>query len=273
VVTEFTFDLHPVDQVLGGMMMFELDDTESVLRNFDDFIADAPREYGGYPAFHTAPPLPFVPPDRVGDTFAVVVSCWNGPLDRGERVMDGIRAAATPVAEHITPMPYPQINKLFDDLLPRGIRAYWKTANLDRLTDQTLQVHLEHGPRLPSPEATIHLYTINGAVHDVPTDATAFADRDAVYAANIAGMWHDQQHDAACMNWVTDYYAALKPHARPGGYVNFTSADDQRRAASSYGGNLARLQATKQRYDPGNVFHLNQNIPPADPLVQGEGTG
>lgn len=273
VVTEFTFALHPVDQVLGGMMLFELDDSQDVLRFFDEFISDAPREYGGFPAFHQAPPLPFVPPDRVGETFAAVVSCWNGPLDQGARVMDRIRDVAAPVAEHVGPMPYPQINSLFDDLLPRGIRAYWKNVNLDRLTDQALQVHLDHGPRLPSPEATIHVYTINGAVHDVPAEATAFPDRGAVYSANIAGMWHDPTDDDACMQWVKNYYTALRPHARPSGYVNFTSADDQGRTAGSYGGSLARLQEAKRRYDPDNLFHLNQNIRPADPVGQGEGTG
>jgi FAD/FMN-containing dehydrogenase len=270
VVTEFTFTLHPVDQVLGGLMLFELDDAENVLRYFDDFIADAPREYGGYPALHVAPPLPFVPADRVGDTFVAVVSCWNGPVDSGARVLDGIRDVAAPAAEHIEPMPYPQINSLFDEMLPRGIRAYWKTVNLDRLTDGALHAHLEHGPRLPAMTSTIHLYTVNGAVHDVPSDATAFPDRDAVYSANIAGMWPDEADDETSVAWVKDYHAALVPHARSGGYVNFSSADDQSRAAASYGNNLVRLQQVKRHYDPDNLFHLNQNVAPA-PTDPGDG--
>jgi len=108
----------------------------------------------------------------------------------------------------------------------------------------------------------MHLYPINGACHDIPTDATAFGNRDASYACNIAGIWPDPADNAANMQWVRDYYAALAPHSRAGGYTNFASADDQQRARDNYGRGYDRLEQIKRRYDPGNLFHLNQNIPP-----------
>jgi FAD/FMN-containing dehydrogenase len=263
VVTDFEFRLHPVGEVYGGLMLFELEDAADVLRHYRSFIADAPREYGGYPAWHLAPPLPFVPEDRVGQPFLVVVSCWTGDHDEGARVLQGFRDVARPMAEHIGPMPYPVINTLFDGLLPRGLQHYWKGLYVKELTDAAIEAHLDFGPRVPAVTSTMHLYPINGACHDVPADGTAFGHRDAGFACVIAGMWPDPADNAANTEWVREYYAALAPHSEAGGYVNFASADDQQRVRENYGPGYDRLAEVKRRYDPANLFHLNQNIAPA----------
>jgi FAD/FMN-containing dehydrogenase len=263
VVTEFEFQLHPVGEIYGGLMLFERADAADVLRYFRDFIADAPREYGGFPAWQIAPPLPFVPADRVGEPFLVLVSCWTGDHDEGAGVLQRFRDVAKPVAEHIGPMPYPALNAAFDALLPRGLQHYWKAVFVKELTDDAIAVHLEHGPRVPVVNSTMHLYPINGACHDVPADATAFGHRDASYACVIAGMWPDPADNEANTRWVRDYYAALAPHSEAGGYVNFASGDDQRRVRDNYGPGYGRLAEIKRRYDPDNLFHLNQNITPA----------
>jgi FAD/FMN-containing dehydrogenase len=262
VVTEFTFRVHPVTTVYGGPMFFELSDGAAVLKYFRDFIRTAPREYGGFPAFQIAPPLPFVPENRVGEPFVAVVSCWTGPVEEGERLIEGFRAVARPVAEHIGEMPYAALNSAFDGLVPPGLQHYWKAAYVRELTDEAIAVHMEYGPKVPTVNSTVHLYPIDGAVHDVPADATAFGHRDANFAPVIAGMWPDPADNERNTRWVRDYYAAIAPHSEAGGYVNFASPDDYDKVADNYGANYRRLAEVKRRYDPDNLFHLNQNIRP-----------
>ena len=262
VVTEFTFRVHPVAEIYGGPMFFELSDGPALLAYFNEFIRTAPREYGGFPAFQIAPPLPFVPEDRVGEPFVAVVSCWTGSPDDGAKIIQGFRDVAQPVAEMVGSMPYPALNSAFDALVPRGLQHYWKAAYAGALTESAIRAHMEHGPGVPVVNSTVHLYPINGACHDVAADATAFGHRDATYAVVIAGMWPDPADNEANTRWVQDYYAAIAPHSQRGGYVNFASADDQAKVADNYGANYTRLREVKRQYDPGNLFHLNQNIQP-----------
>ena len=254
--------MHPVGEIYGGPMFFELSDGPDVLAYFDDFIRDAPREYGGFPAFQIAPPLPFVPQDRVGEPFVAVVSCWTGSAADGEKIMQGFRDVARPVAEHVGAMPYQELNSAFDALVPAGLQHYWKASFTGPLTPEAIAAHMEHGPKVPVVNSTVHMYPINGACHDVAADATAFGHRDATYAVVIAGMWPDAADNEANTAWVKDYYAAIAPHSQPGGYINFAAPDDQGKVAENYGANFARLQEVKRRYDPDNLFRLNQNIQP-----------
>lgn len=262
VVTRFDYRLHPVTTIVGGPMFFDLDDAPALLAYFRDFIADAPREYGGFPGFHLAPPLPFIPQDRVGRPHAVLVSCWTGDPSEGERVLQRFRDVAHPVAEHVGPMPYAALNSAFDALYPPGLQHYWKAAFHRELTDEAIAAYIEHGARVPAVNVAVHLYTINGAVHDVAADATAFGHRDATFAPVIAGMWPDPADNEANIRWVRDFAAAVEPHAEPGRYINFSSADDQSRARDNYGANYDRLLEVKRTYDPDNLFRLNQNIQP-----------
>jgi FAD/FMN-containing dehydrogenase len=262
VVTEFTFKLHPVTEIYGGPMFFELADGPAILEYFDQFIRTAPREYGGFPAFQIAPPLPFVPEDRVGEPFVALVSCWTGSPEDGERILQGFRDVARPVAEMVGSMPYPALNSAFDALVPRGLQHYWKAAFAGDLTPDAIRVHMEHGAKVPCVNSTVHLYPINGACHDVASDATAFGHRDATYAVVIAGMWPDPADNEANTRWVQEYAAAIEPHSMSGGYINFAAGDDQSKVAANYGANYERLRAVKRQYDPDNLFHLNQNIKP-----------
>jgi FAD/FMN-containing dehydrogenase len=262
VVTRFTYRLHPVTTIYGGPMFFDLADAPALVRHFRDWIATAPREYGGFPGFHIAPPLPFIPEDRVGKPHAVLVSCWTGEQAEGERILQEFRDVAQPVAEHVGPMPYPALNSAFDALYPPGLQHYWKASFHRELTDQAIDAYIQHGALVPSVNVAVHLYPINGAVHDVPADATAFGHRDANFAPVIAGMWPDRADNEKNIRWVREFAAAVEPHAQPGGYVNFASSDDQSKVADNYGANYGRLQEVKRRYDPDNLFKLNQNIRP-----------
>jgi FAD/FMN-containing dehydrogenase len=262
VATSLEFGVHPVNDIYGGPMFFELSEVETILKFFRDYIADAPREMGVFPAFQIAPPLPFIPEDRHGEPFIALVGCWAGPVEQGEEMFKAFHDVAPVVAEHVGPAPYPALNSAFDALVPAGLQHYWKASFVKELTDDAIAAHMQHGPKVPVVNSTVHIYPINGACHDVASDATAFAYRDANFATVIAGMWPDPSQNDANIQWVRDYYDATAPHSEDGGYINFMSDDDQGRIKANYKGNYDRLVEVKRTYDPGNLFHLNQNIKP-----------
>ncbi|WP_441245114.1 FAD-binding oxidoreductase [Kitasatospora sp. McL0602] len=261
-VTSFEYRLSPLSQVHVGLFFHELEHTEAVLRHYREYIATAPEQLGAFPAFQIAPPLPFIPENRHGDTFILEVLCWSGPLEQGEQAIQPFRDAAPVAFEFAGTMPYPALQGMFDALLPPGLQHYWKAAFATELTDAAIAAHAVHGPKVPTVNATCHIYPINGACHRVSPDATAFSYRDANFATVIAGMWPDPADNAANTAWVREYYAALAPESLPGGYVNFMGADDQGRVTDNYRDNYARLVEAKRAYDPGNLFHLNHNIQP-----------
>jgi FAD/FMN-containing dehydrogenase len=262
VVTRLEFGLHPVGDIYGGPMFFELDDARDVLRWYREFIVDAPEEFGGFPAWQIAPPLPFIPEERHGQPFLAFVACWAGPIEQGESALKPLHDVAPVVAEMVGPMPYPALNSAFDGLVPPGLQHYWKANFVKELTDEAIDAHLQHGPNVPVVNSTVHIYPINGACHRVAPDATAFAYRDATFATVIAGMWPDPADNDRNIAWVRDYYDATAPLSEPGGYINFMAADDQSRIRDNYRGNYDRLVEVKRRYDPDNRFRVNQNIAP-----------
>ncbi len=263
VVTSLEFRLHPVKDIYGGPMFFELERAGDVLRFFREFIVDAPEQLGAFPAFQIAPPLPFIPENRHGEPFVAIIACWAGPLEEGEKALQPLHDIAPVVAEHVGPMPYPALNSAFDGLVPPGLQHYWKANFVRELTDDVIEAHLVHGPKLPVVNSTVHIYPINGACHRVGNDETAFAYRDATFATVIAGMWPDPAQNEANTAWVRDYYDATSPHSEGGGYVNFMAEDDQGRIRDNYKGNYDRLAAIKGEYDPDNRFRFNQNIAPS----------
>jgi FAD/FMN-containing dehydrogenase len=262
VATALEFQLHPVDQIYGGPMFYAATDAGTILRFFREFIATAPEAFGGFPLWQIAPPLPFIPADRVGETFLGFVACWAGPIDEGERMLKPFHDVAEVVAEHVGPMPYAALNSAFDGLVPSGLQHYWKANFVRELSDDVIAAHLEYGPRVPVVNSTVHIYPVNGACQRVAPDATAFAYRDANFAPVIAGMWPDPADNEANIQWVKDYYAATAPVSEEGGYINFMAGDDQDRIRVNYRGNYDRLVEVKRTWDPDNLFHHNQNIKP-----------
>jgi FAD/FMN-containing dehydrogenase len=264
VVTEFEYRLHPVKDVYGGPILYDLDRAADVLRWYREYIATAPEEQGAFFAFLIAPPLPFIPEERHGETMCALVTCWSGPLAEGERVTRPfLEDVAPPVAHHVGPMPYPALQSAFDGLHPPGLQNYWKADFVYELTDEAIEVHVKHGAQVPCVNSTMHLYPLNGAPQRVAPDETAFAYRDANIAAVIVGMWPDPADNEEGIRWVRDYWNAIHPHDAEGGYVNFMAGDDQERIRANYRGNYDRLAAIKAVYDPDNLFLLNQNIQPS----------
>ena len=262
VVTSFEFRLHEVDQVYAGPILYNLEDAAAVFRMFDEFIRDAPEQFGGFPGFQIAPPLPFIPEDRHGDPLCLVAIHWAGPLEEAERVLKPFREVAPIVADGTGPLPYPALNGAFDALYPKGLRAYWKGAFVKDLPDEAIAAHVEHGSKVPEVTCTMHLYPINGACHRIGANDTAFAYRDATYGMVFLAGWTDPANDKERIKWLRDYAKALAPYSEPGGYINFMQDDDYDRIRDNYRQNYSRLQELKRAYDPDNLFHLNQNIAP-----------
>lgn len=207
-----------------------------------------------------APPLPFIPEERHGDMFLVLVACWSGPLEEGEAAFRPFHEVAEVKAEMVGPVPFPAINAAFDGLFPRGIRQYWKGNYVKELTDEAIAAHVMHGPKAPTVNSTMHLYPIDGACHQVAPDATAFGHRDANWSMVIVSAWENPDDDEANIKWVRDYSDAIPPHSQEGGYVNFMFTDDDKRVRANYGANYDRPVEIKRKYDPTNLFRVNQNI-------------
>lgn len=262
VCTSLEYKLHPVRDVYWGPMFYEIEETGNILRFYRDFIKDAPEEMGAFPAFQIAPPLPFIPEDRHGDMFVAIVACWSGPPEEGEQRFKAFHEIAEVKAEMVGRVPYPAINAAFDDLFPKGIRQYWKGNFVKDLTDEAIAEHVKHGPNAPTVSSTMHLYPIDGACHRVGPDATAFGHRDANFSMSVVSAWHDPSDDQANIAWVRDYSNAITPHSEVGGYINFMDDDDNERVRANYGGNYDRLVEAKRKYDPDNLFRVNQNIAP-----------
>lgn len=262
VVTSMEFQLHPVKTVYAGPIFYDAEHAGDLFRMFREFILTAPEAFGGFLGWQIAPPLPFIPEDRVGKTHVVAVVHWPGPIDEAEKVLKPFREVAPIMAQHVGQMPYPALNAAFDPLYPKGLRSYWKGSFAREVPDEAINAHVEHGVNVPEISATMHLYTINGACHRVGAEETAFPYRDAIYAPVYVAAWSDRTLDDSRIAWVRDYYQATKPYSEPAGYINFMSGDDQVNIKSNYRQNYDRLVKVKKTYDPDNFFHLNQNIVP-----------
>jgi FAD/FMN-containing dehydrogenase len=260
VVTSFLFRAHPVNTVLGGPTFFRIDG--AVMRNYESLMRDAAEELNALCAIALAPPAPFVPEEWHNKPVMSVLACWCGSEAEDENIPRRIAELGEVVGQALWRMPYPEINTFFDELLPAGLRHYWKASTAIDLPDGAISAHLEHGPRVMTPEAGLFMFPINGACHQVDDDATAFANRNAMLSAVITGTWHEEADDETNIRWVRDYFEALKPWSEAGAYVNFMSGDDREQANASYGAKFQRLRAVKQEYDPDNLFRVNHNIEP-----------
>jgi len=264
VVTSFEFRTHPVKDIVGGPIVFELEAAPDVIRIWRDYLREAPRELGAFFGFHRAPPLPFIPEDRHLDNVCMLVTCWSGDPAGADEALAPLREAGPVIGEHVGPMPYPALQSAFDALLPAGLCSYWKSDFGGDIDDAAIAAHLEHGSRVPNVHSAMHIYPLDGAVSDVGSDETAFGSRDARFAVNIVGFWPDSADTEAFKSWVRGYYDAVHPFSGfEGGYTNFMEAEDQSRVRENYGPSYERLARVKAEWDPGNLFHLNQNIAPA----------
>jgi FAD/FMN-containing dehydrogenase len=263
VVTSFEFGLHPMTNVVGGPMLYELDDAPRVMAWYRDFIGQAPAELGGFFAMLTVPPGPPFPEALHLRRMAGIVWCWAGDPALAEEVFAPIRQATRPALDGVGRMPFPMLQSAFDPLYPKGSRLVWRGAFVADLPDAAIEAHVRMAHTLPSVPSTMHLYPIDGAVHRVGASDTAFSHRDARWSMTIVGGGAVPEDDGPIRAWADAYWDAVKPYVSSGAYVNFIEDEGGDRVRASYRGNLERLARIKAVVDPGNLFHLNQNIAPA----------
>jgi FAD/FMN-containing dehydrogenase len=264
VVTSFEFKLHPVGpEVLAGLVVHPIDAAADVLRFYRDFIKTTPEQFVCWFVLRKAPPLPFLAPGWHGREILALAVCYSGAIAEGEKVAKPLRTFGRPIADVIAPVPFTAWQTVLDPLLTPGQRNYWKSHDFIELGDGLIDVLIAHARRIPDPQTEIAFAQLGGAVSRVRPDATAYTHRDAQFVLNVHGRWGDPAKDASCISWVRQLFQASAPFATGGVYVNFMTEEEGDRVKAAYGVNYARLAEVKKRYDPENMFHVNQNITPA----------
>ena len=262
VVTSFLFRTHPISMVHAGPTMWDIGKSAQVLHWYSDFIRQAPKELNGWFAFVTVPPVPPFPEALHGRKVCAVVWCYAGPAEKADKVFKPVREFASPLLHGVQPMPLPALQSFFDPLYPPGLQWYWKADFIKELSDAAIAANVEHGAKLPTPHSTMHMYPIDGVTHKVKKRDTAFNYRDANWAQVIVGVDPDPANKQKITAWAKDYFDAIHPHSAGGAYMNFMMEEGDERVRASYGGNYDRLARIKRKYDPDNLFRVNQNIAP-----------
>ena len=268
VVTEFEFRLHPVGPIVtAGMLLFPRGQARELIPAYRDFIEQAPDQLGGGLALITAPPEDFVPEEVRGQPAVGIIYLYVGPPEEGAEALQPLREAApAPIVDMVQPMPYTALQQMLDAGNPRGIREYFKIDWLRELPDEAIDVVLEHAEALPAPFGQLILAPMGGAVARTDNDALALTVPDAPWAYFCLTMWMDPGEDDANVAWTRGFAEAMRPFGiGREAFPNFIEADEgAARLRATYGEDkYARLVELKNKWDPGNVFRLNQNITPA----------
>jgi FAD/FMN-containing dehydrogenase len=262
VVTSFEFRATAVKNVIAGPTLFDLERAPEIMRFWDRFIAQAPEELNGWFAFLTVPPAPPFPPELHLKKMCGIVWCYNGPAEKADDLLAPVRAL-NPTLDGIHEAPFPGLQSAFDGLYPKGLQWYWRADWVDELTDEAIEIHMEHARQLPTMHSTMHLYPIDGAAARPGPHDTAFSYRGARYCQVIVGVDPDPANNERMSAWAKAYHDELHPHSAGGAYVNMMMHDEgPERVRASYRDNYDRLVDVKRRYDPINLFHINQNIAP-----------
>jgi FAD/FMN-containing dehydrogenase len=257
IATSFEFQLHPVGSMVGGMLIYQLDQAAEVIKFYNEFTRESPDELGTFVAFVTSPQ---------GERVLVIFVCYNGAVQEGERILKPLREFGPPLADTVGSMPYVQIQRMMDEAFPAGRQNYWKSNFLKGLDTEAINVIVNYIMKAPSPHSAVAIEQFSGAVNRVGIHETAFNHRNARYNLLIVGIWTDPAAKAANVKWVRDLWDAMAPYSSGGVYVNYLGQDADEgaeRVKSAYGPEkYARLVSLKQKYDPTNLFRRNQNIKP-----------
>ncbi len=256
VVTSMTFRVHPVGQIIGGLVLHPLDRAADMLKFYRGFCATLPDEAEAHAALLTSPD---------GVPVAAMLLGYNGPIEEGERVLAPARQWGQPLADMVGPMPYGARQAMLDaPNAEHGLHRYWRAAFTEQFTDGFIDMLVEAAGRFSSPMSSLLLFYVHGAITRVPAGATAFGARNTQWDFDVIGQWADGAESSQHIAWVREVWARLEPHLKGSVYVNHIAADDKpEKVRASYGENHARLRAIKAMYDPGNQFRVNSNVAPA----------
>ncbi|HVM55294.1 MAG TPA: FAD-binding oxidoreductase [Acidimicrobiales bacterium] len=263
IATRFEYQLHPVGpMVLGGPVLWPLEDAPQVMATVREVAPGAPDELGISVALIPAPPAPFVPPARFGQPAMALILVWAGDPAEGEKAMEPLRKIGTPFADVVRPTPYAALQSMLDAGAPHGRHYYWKAHKLPSLTDEVIDIFLRAMDSATSPFAQVNGWAVGGAVSRVADDATAVGDRHEGFEMSVTVGWAPSDPDAERHKaWAREVWHDLQPHGE-GVYANFISDEGASGVEYAYGSRLERLRALKAVHDPDNFFHLNNNIPP-----------
>jgi FAD/FMN-containing dehydrogenase len=264
VVSSFEFRLHPVGpMVLSGLIVHPFARAKELLSGYRQVASKAADELTVWVVLRQAPPLPFLPAEVHGKEVLVFAVCYTGDEMSGQRALEPLRALGQPIADVIGMQPYAAWQTAFDPLLAPGAYNYWKSHNFLELSDGSIDALTSYAARLPTPECEIFIGQLGGGTSRVAFDATAYPHRNANFVMNVHTRWREPADERRSIEWARKLFAETAPHATGGVYVNFMPEDEIDRVSSAYGANYARLAALKAKYDPGNLFRLNQNVQPS----------
>jgi FAD binding domain/Berberine and berberine like len=263
IVTDFEFRLNPVGPiVLAGPVAWPVEDSPEVLRFYREWITDVPDELTTVVVHRKAPSLPFVPTELHGKPVVMVISCYAGPIEDGEKVVAPLKAFGSPVLDLCAPKPFLAHQAMFDASFPRGWWYYFRSCNVATLNDEVIDITAEHAAKIESPLTAFPIFQLGGAIARVGEDDTAYNGRNAGHTFNINATTATEEGFADERNWSRTFWEALSPYHQSV-YVNFLMDEGEERIRQAYGAEkYDRLKALKRDYDPDNFFSLNQNIPP-----------
>ena len=265
VVTSFVYRAHPVKMIYGGPIFYDVKEARRIMQWYREFLPRAPEELFTFLGLKTVLSTAPFPKEIWGRKICALISCYNGPAEAAKEAMKPIRRdLPAPLFELVDVMPFPTLQSLFDPFLPPGLQWYWKGDYVKELPDAAIDAHLEYAAKSPSVLSLMHLYPIDGAVHRVGKTETAWSCRDATWSMVIAGIDPDPAKAERLRSWGREYWTAVHPYNMSGAYVNFMMDDEgDARVRETYGDNYARLVSVKNKYDPANLFRVNQNIKPS----------
>jgi len=254
IVTSFEYQLHQVGPMLGGLVIYPMDQSGSLLKFYHEFMSTAPDELGALAILATLPD---------GTKAVIFLVGYNGSIEEGERVLRPLRTFATPIKDEIGPIPYTALQSIVENFNPSGLRNFWKTSYLKELSEDAIDTMVDAYASAPAPYSHTILYSLGGAVSLVDNDETAVAFRDARHAFLIVGMWDDPAADNENTRWVRDHWNAMQPYSSEGLYMNYETDITDQKVRAAYGPEkYEKLLLLKKKYDPENLFRLNQNIKP-----------
>jgi len=265
IVTSFEYRLHPVGPiVVAGLVLHPMEEAREFLQFYREYVATAPDELSVIPLLRLAPPAPFLPQEVHGAPVVGAAVLYAGPVDEGQRVVQPLKDFGSPLADLVGPKPFIAHQTMFDAGAPQGIQYYVKSEYLPGLSDDAIDVIADHGAGITSPVSVVAFQHVGGAISRVGEGDTAVSHRDAALAFVIQSGWVDPEEADKHIQWTREFWKAMQPFSAGGVYVNFLSQDDgENRVRAAYGaGTYERLVALKNKYDPTNFFHLNQNIKP-----------
>jgi FAD/FMN-containing dehydrogenase len=263
IVTEWEFRLNEVGPiVLAGPIFWPMEDAPQVLRFYRDWVAEAPDELMTIVVMRKAPALPVIPVELHGKLVIAVVCCHTGDLDEAEAFVRPLRQFGAPVVDACVQKPFIEHQAMFNPSYPHGWWYYMRACDVAALTDEVIDIAVDHSLRIRSPLTAFPIWQMGGAITRVDEGDTAFTGRHEGHTFNIAGMTESAEGFEEEREWVRAFWSALAPH-QTGVYVNFLMEEGEERVREAYGAEkYDRLKALKRRWDPGNLFRLNQNIPP-----------